>query len=275
MTHLNLPEQWRYGGVDLSTYATLVQRVDGVDDFAELRGDNIMIPSIAGRRWARKRRDQKRVALAIWVNSLTAAGAEPGNNATQARANLDSLNALFATNAEAALDRVMPDGSTRTTRAEVVGLNSMVGSELSGEAMGLVVDFLLADPHFYGTAVEVTQAVTASPTNFTVTNPGSVANHRLLLTFTGPISNPRLLNLRIDPTGGYYVEALVTVAATKQLVIDCAAFTALNDGVNAIGSIRHSGGFEFMRLEAGSNSLRVTATTPGGTLKIGYSPSYV
>ena len=95
------------------------------------------------------------------------------------------------------------------------------------------------------------------------------------MTFTGPISNPRLTNLTIDAGASFYVEALVTVASAKVLVIDCGAFTAANDGVNAIGSLRHSGAFEFFRLQPGANSLRVTATSPGGSLAIAYSPPYI
>jgi hypothetical protein len=277
VTHLDLPEAWRFRGTDLSTYAVLVRRADGVDEFPEVRGDNIVVPSTPGRRWARKRHDQKRVALALWVNSLTAAGAGPGGgttNATLARQNLDALYALFATNTPGALVRVMPDGTERTAQAEVVAVGN-IEDEAGHEAVGVVVDFELADPYFYGAALAPSQATPTTPTNFNVTHPGTVATHRQVLTFTGPISNPRLLNLTIDPTGSYFVEALVTVAPATTLVIDCARFTALNNGVNAIGSLRHSGGFEFFRLEPGVNSLRVTATAAGGSLAIAYSPPYI
>ena len=102
-----------------------------------------------------------------------------------------------------------------------------------------------------------------------------MATHRLVLTFTGPIANPKLINLTIDGGAMFYVETLVTVASGKLLVIDCSAFTAANDGVNAIGSVRHSGAFEFFRLQPGVNSLRVTSTSPGGSLAIAYSPPYI
>ena len=275
MTTLAMPERWRYKGTDLSTYAVLVRKVDGVDEHPALRGENRVVPSIAGRRWARKRHDQRRLSLALWVNSLDASGTvtEP-TNARQARANLDALYALFGIRTEGTLVRVMPDGSERSATAEVVSVGN-IEDEFGHEAYGIVVDFLLADPWFYSAGVTVTQAIAASPTNFSVTYPGTVATHRTLLTFTGPISNPRLANLTIDSGGAFYVEALVTVPSGTDLVIDCEAFTAANDGVNAIGSIRHSGAFEFFRLEPGSNSLRVTSTSPGGSLDIDYSPSFI
>jgi len=343
MTNLAMPERWRFRGVDLSTYAVLVRKVDGVDELPDLRGENRVVPAITGRRWARKRMDQKRLTLALWVQSMNASGtmdpgtptawasahayllgvrvmgsgggathsyeatvagtsagsapswptgggtvvdggvtwtdrgvyaATPLTNVRQVRANLDALWAVFGDRTAGALVRVMPDGSERTATAEVVAVGS-IEDGYAGEALGLTVDFLLADPYFYGAAVNPSQAIAASPTNFTLTNAGSTSTHRQVLTFTGPISNPRLANLTIDAGAGFFVEALVTVASAKLLVIDCGAWTALNDGVNAIGSIRHSGAFEFFRLEPGANSLRVTATSPGGSLAIAYSPSFL
>lgn len=275
MTNLAMPERWRFRTVDLSTYAVLVRKVDGIDELPGLRGENRVVPAITGRRFARKRMDQSRLTLALWVQSLDAAGTrtEP-TYPRQLRANIDALYALFGDRTAGALVRVMPDGSERTATAEVVAIGR-IEDDYAGEALGLTVDFLLADPAFYGAAVNPSQAIAASPTNFTLTNAGTLATHRMVLSFTGPISNPRLTNLTIDAGASFYVEALVTVASAKVLVIDCSAFTAVNDGVNAIGSLRHSGAFEFFRLQPGVNSLRVTATSPGGSLAIAYSPPYI
>jgi len=275
MTHLAMPEQWRFKGTDLSTYAQLVRRVDGVDELPPLRGEDVMVPSIRGRRFARKQADEKRLTLALWVQSMDAAGGLTSSSPkAQVRANLDALYALLGSRTQGQLERVMPDASIRAAAAEVVAIGN-IEDDFAGEAIGLTADFLLADPAFYGAAVAPSQATPASPTNFTVTNPGSLSTHRVVLTFNGPIANPRIANLSIDAGGSYFLECLVTVAAGKQLVIDCGAFTAANDGLNAIGSVRHSGGFEFFRLEPGANNLRVTATTPGGSVVVGYSPPYL
>ncbi|HEY5276116.1 MAG TPA: hypothetical protein VIK38_06205, partial [Coriobacteriia bacterium] len=66
-----------------------------------------------------------------------------------------------------------------------------------------------------------------------------------------------------------------TVASAKHLLIDVASFTALNDGANAIGSIRHSGSVRFLEVDPGSQILRVTSTTPGGSLTVTFSPGYL
>ena len=274
MTHLPMPESWRFRGVDLSTYAYLVRSVTGVDEFPALRGENILVPAIAGRRYAAKVDDQRRLALALWVQPVNAAGTrdEP-TNPEQARVNLDALYATLGLRSQGDLVRVMPDASERTASAEVVAVTD-IEDEFGHEAIGLVADFELADPYFYGAAVTETQAIAASPTDVTITNAGSAGTHRLVLTFTGPITNPRLANLSIDAGGDFYVECLVDVAAGTDLVIDCGAWTAANDGVNAIGSIRHSGAFEFFSLLPGDNDLRITADTPGGSLDIDYSPRF-
>jgi len=343
VTTLGFAERWRFKGVDLASYAVLVQRTDGVDELPPLRGENILVPSIGGRRHAGKLFDERRLTLALFVNSLNASGAmDPGTptawaathayllgvrvmgsgggathsyevtvagtsagseptwpttggtvtdggvtwtdrgvysatpltNTRQARANLDALYAIFGDRTPGALVRVMPDASERTATAEVVAVGD-INDTFGGEALGIVVDFLLADPLFYGAAVSPSEATASSPTNFNLTNAGSVSTHRPVLTFTGPISNPRLINLTIDSGAGFYVECLVTVASGELLVIDCGAWTATNNGVNAIGSIRHSGAFEFFRLVPGVNSLRVTSTSPGGSLAIAYAPSFL
>jgi hypothetical protein len=275
MTHLAMPEQWRFRGVDLSTWAVMVRSVDGADEHPPLRGENTAVPSIAGRRFARKAPDQRRIALALYVQSMAADGTRAeATNERQVRANLDALYAVLGLRTQGALVRVMPDGSERTAQAEVVAVGSIEDS-FGKHAIGLTADFLLADPYMYGAPASTTQAAPASPADFTVVNAGSAATHRAVLTLTGPLANPRLANLTIDPGGAFWCECLVTVAAGTDLVVDCGAWTALNDGVNAIGSVRHSGAFEFFRLDPGANSLRLTATSAGGSVRLDWSPPFI
>lgn len=274
MTTLALTEQWTFAGVDLSTYARLVRSADGADSFPDLRGDDVPVPGIRGRRPLGKVFDSRRIALALFVRDVDDAGVAVGPTEKRgARTNLDALLAVIGRRTTASLVRTMPDGSTRTGTAEVVSAEAT--KEYGGAGWILVVDFQLADPFLYGASSATVQAIAASPTNFSITNVGTVAAEKIVLTFTGPITNPRLANLTLDAGGAWYVEALVSVAAATTLVIDAGKWTALNAGVEAIGSIRHSGGFPFFRLDPGVNSLRVTATTPGGSLTVAYSPAFL
>lgn len=264
MTTLTIaPDRWTFDGTDLSTYAYMVRSVDGGEDLPELRGDDIAVPNLPGRRWASKLPDRRRFALALYVAPMDASGAlvEP-TQAEQAQANLDALRTVFARPGQRALVHHLPDTTTRTAQAEAVRFQSV--TPIAGRRGWMaVVDFQLADPYFYGSdVVDAARSIAASPTDFALVHPGSVRTNDVLLNFVGPISNPRLTNL----TNGLYVECLVTVAGATSLIIDCAKFIATNDGLNAIGSIRHSGDFRWLIIEPGSNSLRVTATSPGGTL---------
>jgi len=275
MTHLALPEEWSFRGVDLSTFAYAVKSADA-EGLPNLRGNNVVVPSVDGERFARKRPGAKRIPLAMWVFPTAADGTvvEPTER-EQARANLDALLAILGDRSQGTLVRTMPDGSTRSALAEVVDIGS-VQDQHDHQLIGLVADFELADPYLYGAdVIDAARAIPASPTDFALINPGSASGNRLVLDFTGPIANPRIANLTLDPGGSFYVECLVTVAPGAHLVIDCGAWTADNAGVNAIGSIRHSGAFEFLRLAPGSNSLRVTATSPGGTLTTTFTPPYI
>ncbi len=264
-------DRWTFGGVDLSSYAYLVREVTGADEFPKLRGEDAPFTGLPGRRPMGKLADARRLALGLWVNPLSVAGTlvEPTNR-RQARKNLDELYAVLGRRAQQALVRTLPDASSRSAMAEVVDVSAFT-DPVSGELFGLVVDFALADPYLYGADVVVSGATPTSPTDLAISHPGTVRGGKLLLDFTGPVANPRVTNIG----NGQYVEALVTVASTKHLLIDTAAFTALNDGANAIGSIRHSGAFRFLEVDPGAQTLRVTSTTPGGSLSVTFSPPYL
>ena len=264
-------DSWTFGGLDLSSYAYLVRDVTSADEFPKLRGDDAPFTGLPGRRPMGKLADARRLALGLWVYPLMADGTlvEPTNR-RQARKNLDQLYTVLGKRAQQALVRTLPDASSRTARAEVVDVSAFT-DPVSSELFGLVVDFALADPYLYGPDVVVTGATPASPTDLSITHPGTVRGGKLLLDFTGPIVSPRVTNVG----NGQYVEALVTVAAATHLLIDVAAFTATNSGANAIGAIRHSGAFRFLEIDPGAQTLRVTATTPGGSLSVTFSPPYL
>lgn len=269
MTTILTTERWTFAGTDLNSYAVLVTATPNADTLPELRGDDLVIPSRNGRWPGAKRFDGRRFALGLWVSHLDAAGAEGPTPERQARTNLDTLVRVLARRSTGALVRTMPDGTTRTATAEVVGVD-VPDYPVHREAFPVVADFALADPWFYGAAVVGTATVTASPTDIAVTNPGTLAAEHVTLDLLGPLSNPRITN----PATGWYIEVLATVAAGKHLLVDCWAATATNDGVNAIASLRHSGGQELFRVEPGANTLRVTSGTTGGTATVTFTPPY-
>lgn len=257
------PDRWTFDGVDLSSYALMLSAPADTEDLPGLRGEDVAVPYLPGRRYAPKLPDSKRLSLAVLVTDQNVSGGLTlPDGRQQFQANLDGLRSALAKPGRLSLVHVMPDGTSRTAQAECLGLQ--VGDTFGRrEGVVAVADFMLADPYFYGTAlVDAGRSISASPTDFTLTHPGTARTNRIVLDFTGPISNPRIT----QQTTGIYVECLVTVASGKHLLIDAEHFTATNDGVQAIGSIRHSGDFRWLILEPGANSMRVTATSPGGSL---------
>jgi phage-related protein len=251
------PDRWAFGGQDFSNYAYAVRKVTGADEFPKLRGEDPPFAGLPGRLSLGKLDDARRLALALYVFPMNAAGAlvEP-TAVRQARANLEALYAILGKGGQQALVRILPDASTRTAQAEVMAVDDFT-DEVSGLVLGIVADFFLADPYFYGAdVVDTSRAIPSSPTTFSLTNPGNVRTHRVQLDFLGPITNPRMT----QSTTGIYVQFTGAVASTKHLIVDSEAFTALNDAANVIGSISHAGAFEFFRVEPGANALSVTGS---------------
>lgn len=261
-------------GLELTTYRYQVRTVAGLDAHPDVRGEDVPVPNLPGRRPLPRVDDARLLAYGLWITDTDEDGALAATEAlrdAQYRANLELLQTtLGKRHAQATLQRILGDGTTLTATGWSLGLEELE-HPVRKELKGATARFQLADPYFYAAdVVDAARAIAASPTDWTLQHPGTARGHRLLLDFTGPITNPRLTNL----TTGWYVEALVTVAAGEHLLIDTRAFTATNDGDNAVGSIRHSGGFAWLAVDPGDNAMRVTATTPGGTLTTTFEPPY-
>lgn len=261
-------------GIELTTYRYQVRTVAGLDSHPDVRGDDVPVPNLPGRRPLPRVDEARLLAYALWITDMDENGGLAATEAlrdAQYRANLELLQSRLGNRAEQlAIQRILEDGRTLTANGWSLGLEELE-HPVRKELKGATARFQLPDPYFYGSdLVDAARAIAASPTDWTLTHPGTARGHRLVFDFTGPIANPRVTNL----TTGWYVEALVTVAAGKRLIIDTAAFTATNDGATAIGSIRHSGGFAWMAIDPGDNAMRATATSPGGTLTTTFEPPY-
>lgn len=269
MTTLALPERWTVNGTDVSSYATFVTSTQGVDELPPVRGESPPRSGMPGRRYLDKLLDARRWALVMTVTSLSASGVSGGN--TQTRTNLDALLGLLGPRRQLTVTRLMPDGTTRTTLCECVAVNS-VTDRFNHELVTLVAQFQSDDPHWYGasTTGPGSQATTSSPKDFNFTHPGNVRGNRIVVDYTGPITNPRLTN----NTTGAYVDVAVVVASAKHLLIDADAYTALNDGVDATPSLTHGPTVPYMDMASGVNALRVTSTSPGGSVLVTLVPGY-
>jgi hypothetical protein len=118
----------------------------------------------------------------------------------------------------------------------------------------------------------IVKASGVAGTVFSVTNPGTVKAESMTIDILGPMSSPVILNA----TNGVQLAFGGVVVAGTHLLIDTGAFTCLNAGVNAIGSLSHAGDNRFMALEPGANSLQITGSgATGATLAtVSFAPPY-
>lgn len=259
---------WAFNGTDFRTLGLITKTVDAIGQLPPVRGSNVPVASKRGQFYVNKVLDQRVVDLGFVIpDRQPQVAGWPGIAKI-----LDQLATLFSPRAQGPLVLYSPvDGNPRTAQAEVTTW-SPADHDTSGLVFLGTAEFTLADPCFYGAQVQQTEAISASPTDFTFTNPGTVSGSQLQLAFAGPIANPTLTN----NTNGISVTCNVSVASGDTLTIDCAAWTAsLASGSNAIGSIVHSGAFAFMEFAPGPNSISVTASTPGGTLTVTFQPPYL
>ena len=262
MTTIALPDRWDYAGIDDSTFAQTVISVEGADELPPLRGSNLVVPGIHGRYAPGEDEfDERTITQLLFLHGANEAGGlTEANELIQAQRNLERAAKSALDRTLKPLGRTLPDGTRREGLARIIEFSVIPAAGYAGQRMRR--RFVLPNPWLYGADVVVTPAIAASPTAFNLTQPGLVATHRVVFDFTGPIANPRITHL----TTGTYVECLVTVAAAAHLIIDGAAFTATNDAINAIGSIRHSGDRRWLVVAPGLNAIEVSASTPGGSL---------
>lgn len=255
-----------FRGVDLqrADFSLFLEIVEGLSRGVETRGGDWTVGGRPGRLALGQVPDRLVVGLQGWVQGTDKA------NYRELRRELDLL--MRPSLPPGPLVATTEDGVVLTTMAR--GVNPPI-QEGDGDARTreITVDLEAVDPPYWlGVAVaDAARAIAASPTDFTMVHPGTERSHRFVATFVGPIDNPRITNLSTDT----YVEVLVSVAAGETLVIDGEAFTAEVDGDSVIGSVRHSGARQWLLFDPGDNDLRVTATTPGGTLTTTFDPVYL
>ncbi len=250
--------------VQLADGSLFLEVREGLGSYPSLRGSDVLRPGLPGRRARNRIGDVLGLELTGWIRGSTLA-------------ELADLRLLLAglfrpTKGPRSLEATLENGTVISIPARSLPDGISYGDEPSATRT-VNVALEAADPPYWRGAEEedLDRAFAASPTDFDLEHPGNEQTHEIVFEFTGPMENPRVTNLG----SGIYVEALVALGAGEVLTIDGTNFTADIDGVSAIGSIRHSGSRKWMLLEPGTNSMRLTATTPGGTVTSRFRPVYL
>jgi phage-related protein len=246
---------WSFGGVSFNSFGvTQVKLTEGPLALPPRRGSNPTPFGRSGEVWAQKVWQARQIALTLWVTP-------PGNVADPNLAmyqQIDALNACFAKEGLQTLQHNHPDGSIRTSAAEVVDVKLSRQLPETAVFYEALVDFSLPDPWFYTAPLTV-----PGSGSFTITSPGSAPTESIVLTISGG-SNPSVQN---TTTG----DSLTWSGSPGTLIIDCYHRLVTNSAVNAIGQLSHNGS-RYLQIAPGANLMTFTG---GGTLSVAYQPAYV
>ena len=247
--------------------APAVTQFTDADELPPFRGENPVIPLREGRLDVDLVRDQWKISMGLFSQAVSASALETAH---------DALKKLFGNPKRRLLERIMEDSSIRAAWAKPMNLQVKRSGPLG---MKLTVDFLLASPFFRSTvATSDTQTIDSNPKTYSLTNPGTAEDRSAVITFTGPLSYPKLTNLITDPVTGLAANVWVgytgALTAGQTVVIDVVAGTCLFNGANALNQLIHSGDTYFMVLKSGANSMKVDSSVTGGTVKVEFYAPY-
>lgn len=254
-------EKWTFNGFDLTSDGKwdVEEVLEGVG-IPKFRGSDLQMPFQHGTRWIKKKFDRRKVVLSMWVR---------GTSRSDLDTNIDSFLRGIGKLGVHTLRRTMRSGAVREAQAEVVSEINFV-TKNPGYAK-FALEFELADPFFYGTtkATETKSASTGS-VKWSHAYAGTAPCTAMQITFTGPLSSPKITN----ETNAVWLQYLGKIAVGETVILDTKYFKCTKGVNNMISAIRHGGDAYWMTFEYGANSMKLETGTTGGSAKIAYYPAY-
>jgi hypothetical protein len=258
-----------------------------------LRGQNYPLAYRAGQMWRPKQPDQRTITLAMWAAGIDQTSLAPAADQRLAfNNNLQQLRSLFWVQGNLGsslgfLTRrwfITQNGTTgivaATAQVEIAG---DMQPTMSGRTRAdFSVDFLLADPFFYGQRINQQVGANASGTTF---NPGDAATGfgqapgqggvPFTILLRGPLTAPITL---VNSTNGVTVTVTQTITAGHSVVLDVMNYTAFTDtGASWLGNVQHSGARPWLLIMPGNNVLSLSTGSGGdtGNATISFQPGYL
>jgi hypothetical protein len=256
-----LPEQWNFNGFALSSRGKwdVESVIEGIG-IPKFRGNDLKVPFQHGKRWIRKRFDSRKIVFSMWIR---------GTDRVDLDANIDAFLTAIGRPGLHTLSRTLRSGETRLAQAELCSEIHFVRKNPGYAKFALELE--LPDPFFYGTAKTTdTQVAASTPLSWTHANAGSAPATQMVITLTGPLSNPVLRNLN----NGVWIQYLGTILSGESVVLDTKYFTCLLGEDNMISIVKHGGDAYWMILDAGANSMALETDTTGGSLTLEYYPAF-
>lgn len=265
-------QTWSFGGVNLNTKAWSVIEVPEGIGTPGLRGSNLQVPFQNGKRWIKKRYDERVVMLPMWVRGVDPLTGKVPSDQSETETlydNIDYLSSVFGKRGQHILKRTLPDGTVREAIAEIYRPVSFAKKQ-AGFAK-FAVEFLLADPFFYALEnTQDTQAIDSTSYEWSHSNSGTAPVTNAIITLTGPLDSPKLECF----DSGLWFQYQGIIGDGESVVINTRDFSCEKGNSNMLSAIRHGGDAYWLILEAGYNQLRLTNGATGGNIKIEYYPAY-
>lgn len=304
-------EAWVVDNVSLHQYGWSVSTVGGARfDVPVRRGSNIQLAYRPGQVHRRKLPDSRVITLLMWT-----VGADPGTGSTvgldqriQWNDNWNFLRRLvykaYTHHGQVILGRrwrltqptfpttrvgdICIQGDPGVPLPGVQSIYSNASAELTSEMAPTMtgrtraefqMDFLLADPYFYGAYVDVTLNVGEY---VYVWNDGNdTSGHALMeVNFIGPLLNPVLTNLSTEPDS--WVKYTAYINPVKTVHLDVGRFLATikptnssEIGTNVVGMMSGYGARLWVNLLPGANKLYLTADSGTGHATLRFRPPYI
>lgn len=276
-----LSDRWSVDGFPLQTFAYNISSWGGSRQSPPpFRGDDVLIPHRPGKRWLPKQVDSRTITLGMWVVGAAQDGTIPTNTTMRRmfERNWRMLRKLLWTpDREIALTKIFYDDDDliRTATAQAQFAGGLEPSMNGRTRASFTVDLTLADPFFYSSRTLYTMTLPGTPT-VAVPAQGDVPTDTVKLTFTGPLTNPRVTNQSL-PDGDIWVQYAGSLAGGETLTLDCRNFTAEKNpgGTKQVGLIQHYGNYSWMKASQFSNNFALSATAGTGSCSVEIVPAWL
>lgn len=274
-------EYWDVNGTSLNQYCWAIKTLGGSRlAVPKLRGDNTLLPFRDGRLFRSKYADSRVITLAMWVAGINPDTDMPAtyNQAVQFNDNWKNLQKLFWSPAkQLTLTRRWWENVNSPVLREATALCELAGTmdpTMTGRTRAdFAVDLLLSDPYFYGP--EIFSNLTVGD-EVVVVNPGDISVWTTInIELNGELASPVIFNLSTSPVTWMRVN---TAVITNAVNVDVGKFTVTNtfDNSSLLSSVTHSGSEAWMKLNPGTNILKLTSNGVGtGNAVLKFRPAYL
>ncbi|ETA82289.1 phage tail domain-containing protein [Youngiibacter fragilis] len=254
-------ELWLFNGMTLSNHSKwdVEEVIEGIG-IPKVRGSNLQVPFQHGTRWVKKRYDRRKMVFSMWIK---------GKDRSELDQNIDTFIRGVAKPGIHTLRRIGKNGEVREAQGELSSDINFVRKAPGYAKFALEIE--LPDPFFYGAdEVIINETIGARTHNWIHEYMGTAPLISMEIKLVGPMTNPMLQNTN----NGIWVQYLGVINTGESVVLNTRDFSCIKEGENVITTVKHGGDAYWMVFESGTNNLKLTTETTGGTVEFRYHPSY-